>query len=41
MAFVNYLRITLLRWAGFLGWEHVLVRPERDIAALMTGLLSF
>lgn len=39
--FVNYLRMCLLRWAGFPGWERMPVRPERDIVTLTAGLLPF
>lgn len=38
--FVDYLRVSL-RWAGFPGWERLHSRPERDLAALLTGLLPF
>jgi hypothetical protein len=38
--FVDYLRVSL-RWAGFPGWERQQARPERDLAALLTGLLPF
>jgi hypothetical protein len=38
--FVGYLRVSL-RWAGFPGWERTHVRPEHDLATLLTGLLPF
>jgi hypothetical protein len=38
--FVDYLRVSL-RWAGFPGWERIAVRPDRDIATLIEGLLPF